>query len=69
MGKWIVPAAVKYVRARRRLYRGDATWFDVADAYNAGLCHGVEKPESAKEEVAGLKDLGMRPQARGRGRG
>jgi hypothetical protein len=48
-------AANAYVAAKRQERTGDATWFDVADAYDQGLIHGVEARESGKRAIAELE--------------
>jgi hypothetical protein len=48
-------SCLAYVRAKREEQPGAATWFDVADAYDAGLYHGVEARKSAQRVLAELE--------------
>jgi hypothetical protein len=49
-------SCLAYIRTlRERVGQAPATWFDVADAYDAGLYHGVEARDSAKRSLAELQ--------------
>lgn len=50
-------AATAYVTTQREKNPGPATWFDVADAYDQGLYHGVEARESAKKAIAEVQEF------------
>lgn len=49
-------AANSYVATTRKKNPCEATWFDVAAAYDAGLYHGVKARESAEKALASLSD-------------